>query len=130
MQPRANLRDHLHGQKTPCPRGLVRPHAVGEAVEKRARPQERLRPQEAEALGDLGPERRSVELAFLLERSSHRKQGKGRAGVGDRVEEEGKRPAESEEHAAERWTADLDHRLSRDLGAHRVGQLARRHDGA
>ena len=101
---------------------------VPEPVEERARPQERMVPQEAKSFRDPGANRRAVDLALLLERRAHGEQREDREGVRRGVGEERNGAAEPEERPAERRPREVDRRPARLLGAGGRRQLAPRHD--
>ena len=103
---------------------------VAEAVEKRARAQERLAPEEPEALHDLRTEAGRVDLALLLERRSHQHEREERERVRDGVEQERHRAADCEERAAERWPGEHHRRRPGADHAHCRRQLSPRDDGA
>ena len=103
-----------------------------EPVEERAGAQERLAPEEAEALGDLRAQRRAVGLTLLLERRPHREQRDVEKAYEIASKRNGSARAEPEERAAERRPAELHRRLARPSrrprrpGSWRAGTTARR----
>ena len=100
---------------------------VAERVQERRRAQERVAPEEAEALGDLRSQpRRRRGVACLLERRPHREQRHDRAGVGAGVGKERHGAAEAEQDAAERRAADPHDRAPRLLHAGRCLAAGRR----
>ena len=108
----------------------ARDREVAEAVEERARAQERPAPEKAESLHDLRPQAGGVDLALLLERRPHQHEREERERVGDGVEEERHGTAEREERAAERRPGEHHRRAARPDDAHGRRQLLPRDDGA
>ena len=118
-----SVADHDHGEQHPGADEVRKPE------EERAGTQERLAPDEVEALREPRAQRRDVRLTFLLERCPHREERDGRKRVRERVDDEGDCTADPEERAAERRSREPHHSLPARLGCRGCRELVRRHDG-